>query len=113
MVALSQLNREGDDGEPKLSQLRESGAIEQDADVVMMMWRPKQEVGERWVKIKVAKHRNGPLGDALLWFDGQTQTFQESQAAANALQESFSEASRPSVTQDRIEETYEEDDLAF
>lgn len=113
VVALSQLNREGDDGEPKLSQLRESGAIEQDADVVMMMWRPKQEVGERWVKIKVAKHRNGPLGDALLWFDGQTQTFQESQAAANALQESFSEASRPSVAQDRIEETYEEDDFAF
>lgn len=74
-IALSQLSREpdkrkGDDKTPKLSDLRESGAIEQDADMVMFMYRPEyydvtdDHMGESTkglTKISIAKHRNGNL----------------------------------------------------
>lgn len=67
VIALSQLNRSSEhreDGEPRLSDLRDSGAIEQDADIVLMLWRP----GETGVRLKVAKHRNGPIGQVdLMW----------------------------------------------
>jgi len=67
VIALSQLNRSSEhreDGEPRLSDLRDSGAIEQDADIVLMLWRPN----DSGVKLKVAKHRNGPIGQVdLMW----------------------------------------------
>ncbi|MBM3284216.1 replicative DNA helicase, partial [Candidatus Gottesmanbacteria bacterium] len=53
--------------------LRESGAIEQDADVVMFLYRDEQET-DKWehqvVKLLIAKHRNGPLGEIDLVFKG-------------------------------------------
>ena len=75
IIALSQLSREtekrsGDKKVPQLSDLRESGAIEQDADMVMFMYRPEyydvnaSEMGESTkgeTHIKIAKHRNGIL----------------------------------------------------
>lgn len=61
VMLLSQLNRDGDD-EPELKHLRGSGAIEQDADVVLFLHRPDKSNREL-VKVKVAKQRNGPLGD--------------------------------------------------
>lgn len=68
VIALAQLNRGVDlrqDKQPKLADLRESGAIEQDADVVMFLHRPEaydpeDRPGE--VELVVAKHRNGPTG---------------------------------------------------
>lgn len=58
---------------PQLADLRESGAIEQDADVVMFLYREETEV-ENWeqllVKLLIAKHRNGPLGEIDLIFKG-------------------------------------------
>lgn len=67
VIALSQLNRSSEhreDGEPRLSDLRDSGAIEQDADIVLMLWRPN----DNGVRLKVAKHRNGPVGQVdLMW----------------------------------------------
>lgn len=76
IIALSQLSREvekrqGDRKMPQLSDLRESGAIEQDADLVMFMYRPEyydqnsNELGESTkgeTHLKIAKHRNGDLG---------------------------------------------------
>jgi replicative DNA helicase len=85
VIALSQLNRlseHRDVGEPRLSDLRDSGAIEQDADVVMMLWRPNgQTHGEAVedIKLTVAKHRNGPTGEVLLHFMKATTTFVEEQ----------------------------------
>ena len=77
VVALSQLSRQPEmreSKEPRLSDLRESGAIEQDADLVMFLWREKergqddQEVEGEVINLKLAKHRNGPTGEIQLWF---------------------------------------------
>jgi replicative DNA helicase len=81
VVALSQLSREAekdDTGTPKLSHLRESGAIEQDADVVMMLSRPaahEAEGNENLIRLVIAKQRNGPTGKADMLFDRNIQRF--------------------------------------
>ncbi len=72
VLALSQLSRAIENrGEktPQLSDLRESGSIEQDADVVMFLYRKDDDIREA-VSLKVAKHRNGPLGEVELYFRG-------------------------------------------
>jgi replicative DNA helicase len=82
VVALSQLSRQAEmreSKEPRLSDLRESGSIEQDADLVMFLWREKErgaeeaEIDGEIVNLTLAKHRNGPTGRVQLWFKkGQT-----------------------------------------
>jgi replicative DNA helicase len=67
VVALSQLNRavEGrSDKKPGLADLRESGSIEQDADVVLMLWADPERTGER--QVAVVKNRQGRIGDVRL-----------------------------------------------
>jgi replicative DNA helicase len=79
VIALSQLSRavEQRGGKPRLSDLRDSGSIEQDADVVMFIHREdkmnKDKEAERpnIAEIMVEKHRNGAVGHAELYFDGQ------------------------------------------
>lgn len=75
VLVLSQLNRssEKENRTPKLSDLRESGSIEQDADVVLMLARPKDadekyQVAADSAELIVAKQRNGPVGDLKLTF---------------------------------------------
>ena len=77
VIALSQLSRQPEmreSREPRLSDLRESGAIEQDADLVLFLWREKERGAEEAesdgeiVNLKLAKHRNGPTGEVKLWF---------------------------------------------
>lgn len=87
LVVLSQLNRTAEhreNAEPKLSDLRESGAIEQDADKVLLLWRPNKDAAgtsnpdgrDQEIKvddhgyISVAKNRNGKLGRVRLSWDG-------------------------------------------
>ena len=73
VLALAQLSRAVESrGEtrPKLSDLRESGSIEQDADVVMFLWREEEEDVEN-VNLDIAKHRNGPLKSIPLFFKGE------------------------------------------
>ncbi|MDO8487952.1 MAG: replicative DNA helicase [bacterium] len=70
VIAISQLSRQVESRgvkKPQLSDLRESGAIEQDADVVMFMWREKDEDLED-MTLDIAKHRNGPLKTIKLRF---------------------------------------------
>jgi len=75
IIALAQLNREAERrGEPKLSDLRESGSIEQDADIVLLLHRNKEEPSEP-SKLFVAKQRNGPVGPIDLMFDGEKTRF--------------------------------------
>ena len=78
IIALSQLSRkveERADHRPQLSDLRESGAIEQDADVVMFIDRERYEMEEaNKATVIIAKQRNGPIGDVnLLWLPKYTQ----------------------------------------
>jgi replicative DNA helicase len=75
VLVLSQLNRssEKENRAPRLSDLRESGSIEQDADVVLMLARPKDaeenyQVAADSADLIVAKQRNGPVGDLKLTF---------------------------------------------
>jgi replicative DNA helicase len=72
VIALSQLSRQVESRgvkRPQLADLRESGAIEQDADVVMFLWRENDEDLES-MKLDIAKHRNGPLRSIDLKFKG-------------------------------------------
>jgi replicative DNA helicase len=87
VLALSQLNRavESRKGRPQLSDLRESGAIEQDADIVMFIHRPDKnatekeraegKIQENVAEILVEKHRNGPTGMVKLYFQGECTKF--------------------------------------
>ncbi|MEM9161083.1 MAG: replicative DNA helicase [Verrucomicrobiota bacterium] len=75
VIVLSQLNRdsEKEKRQPKLSDLRESGSIEQDADVVLLLARPKDagddfSVAADAADLIIAKHRNGPVGEIKLTF---------------------------------------------
>lgn len=83
VILLSQLNRDGDD-EPELKHLRGSGAIEQDADVVVFLHRP-DKANRELVKVKVAKQRNGPLGDFHLHADMARMRFSPTEYSAPAL----------------------------
>lgn len=76
ILALAQLNRamEARGGRPRLSDLRESGSIEQDADVVMFLYRDDEEVKEM-VNLTIEKHRNGPTGQMNLYFNGKQVSF--------------------------------------
>lgn len=77
VLACSQLSRaveQRGSRKPQLADLRESGAIEQDADVVMFIWRPDPENGEE-VKLDIQKHRNGPTGEIDLTFKGDRVKF--------------------------------------
>ena len=99
VLALSQLsrnveNREGLEGKrPQLSDLRESGAIEQDADMVLFVHRPEyyhiyqDEKGNDlhgMAQIIIAKHRKGSTGDVLLNFRGEFTRFQDPTEAATS-----------------------------
>jgi replicative DNA helicase len=72
VIAVSQLNRAPElrqGGRPQLSDLRESGAIEQDADLVMFIHADlKDETKKGTVEVVIAKHRNGPTGIVRLGF---------------------------------------------
>ena len=90
IIALSQLNRavdlrDADDKRPQLSDLRESGSIEQDADMVIFVHRPEYyqidfdsngNSLKGMAQIIIAKHRNGAIGDVLLRFKGGLTRFE-------------------------------------
>ncbi|HRZ95828.1 MAG TPA: replicative DNA helicase [Candidatus Moranbacteria bacterium] len=82
VIALSQLSRAVESRSPqipKLSDLRESGSIEQDADVVMFLYREDREKpdtpNKNIVEVHIAKHRNGPVGKLSLYFNENSTTF--------------------------------------
>lgn len=86
VICLSQLNRAvelREDKRPKLADLRESGAIEQDADIVMFLHRPgayNPEDRPNLAEVIIAKHRSGPIGIAELTWRGSTMRFEDGYA---------------------------------
>ncbi len=121
VIALSQLSREADKddtGAPKLSHLRESGAIEQDADVVLMISRPpahELEENRNLINLSLAKQRNGPTGEIKLLFDRNIQRFK------NLVEEPYGGGGGQGggggggayAETAAVEEVYDEDDVPF
>jgi len=99
VLALSQLNRDVEKrvgGRPVMSDLRDSGEIEQDADVVMFLWRLAPPVpGEvQRIGCAIEKNRQGRIGGITLAFNGDTQTWGE---LSDRVEETVEEPQRPRV----------------
>jgi replicative DNA helicase len=83
VLAISQLSRAVErrtPPRPRLSDLRQSGTLEQDADVVMFIYREDKyfDTSQKGVaEVIVAKHRNGPVGQVKLYFDERTVSFKD------------------------------------
>ncbi len=83
VVTLSQLSRAveaRDNHRPRMSDLRESGAIEQDADLIMLLYReeyyhPDKDEAKELAEVIIAKHRKGQTGSVMLSFRGETLSF--------------------------------------
>jgi replicative DNA helicase len=89
IIALSQLNRTLDgraDPKPLLSDLRDSGSIEQDADLVIMLYKNNQKIipnltsGSSIIDLSIAKQRNGPIGNTRLLFNEYLTKFEDYEA---------------------------------
>jgi replicative DNA helicase len=123
IIALSQLNRslegrQGHEGKrPQLSDLRESGAIEQDADIVCFIHRPEyyriteDDKGNSLIgiaEIIVAKHRNGPTGIATMRFDNEYARFQnldENRVGQNYIERPSRMNQNGGMTESKMAET--------
>ncbi len=88
IIALSQLSRAVESRSPqipKLSDLRESGSIEQDADIVIFLYREDREKpdtpNKNIIELHIAKHRNGPVGRVSLYFDERITSFKSLERA--------------------------------
>ena len=75
VVALCQLNREAEHSKPNLGHLRDAGAIEQDADIVMLLHRETRDATA--ANLHVAKQRNGPVTELTIGFDCQSCKFHD------------------------------------
>lgn len=84
VMVLSQLNREGADTKPNMKHLRDSGAIEQDADVIMFLHRPMDDHRD-YLELIVAKQRNGPVGDLAIAADLKYMRFSQAHQKPNGL----------------------------
>ncbi len=76
IVCLSQVGRQTEGKAPNLADLRESGSIEQDADVVMFLHRERDPDSESFTQLIIAKQRNGPIGQLNLAFRPQFTLFE-------------------------------------
>lgn len=91
VIILSQLNRLSQRyQEPSMSELRESGDIEQDASVIMLLWNLNKDDGEK-KGLKVEKNRQGVLGKETLIFDGAHMTFTETNENPRDVQNQYSD----------------------
>ena len=116
VLALSQLSRAVEqrtgDHKPQMSDLRETGSIEQDADIVMFIHRPSRyadtnkdnNMDQTQAFLVLAKHRNGALGDIPMHWDGATTTFR---STAKDLESASLEATAPPPMSEKSKRAFE------
>ncbi len=117
IIALSQLSRNLEsrhDKRPQLSDLRESGALEQDADLVLFLYRDElydeNSPSKGLVEVIVAKHRNGPTGKAMLFFEPEFMRYGDLLHARDVIPVNYRIESGPSgdvgeaLEQDAVDE---------
>lgn len=123
VIALSQLSRavetRGGSKRPLLSDLRESGAIEQDADIVSFIYRPEYYQIHEWdddgspcdgqAELIVAKHRNGSLEKVRLRFEGSMAKFSDLENNEQNLNEAVYESKMNSEARDEFEDNVNPD----
>ena len=120
VIAISQMNRsfeKGDDRPPQLSDLRESGAIEQDASGVVFLYRDKKketalgfrEDLDRYLVALIAKNRNGATGSFCLKFRGDKMSFEEIERDGKPLVENW----KPQAQPKQVTLTETNEDLPF
>ncbi|MAB85218.1 MAG: replicative DNA helicase [Cryomorphaceae bacterium] len=123
VVALSQLSRavetRGGSKRPLLSDLRESGAIEQDADIVSFIYRPEYYQIHEWdddgspcdgqAELIVAKHRNGSLEKVRLRFEGSMAKFSDLENIGQNIDEAVYESKMNSEARDEFEDNVNPD----
>lgn len=85
IVALSQLKRKGDDSTPESSDLRESGQLEQDADIIMMLKLEKKDDPDGNRLMYITKNKEGTCPMIPLAFDGKHQTFRKAQRTGDII----------------------------
>lgn len=103
IICLSQLNREAEKDEPQTAHLRESGAIEQDADVIILPWRPGynggmvdgEPVPETEIKMMVKKNRRGRRGEFKIYANEEMTMFSEQPIISNYSNIQFEGGFRP------------------
>jgi len=107
VMALAQLNRGAEgrtDKRPMLSDLRDSGEVEQDADIVAMLHREElynaDPIWSGMAELLIRKNRNGALGEPLLAFEGETMRFGE-HTGQNPRRQSFTKPIRPAAPSNR------------
>lgn len=94
IVALSQLKRKGDDSTPDSSDLRESGQLEQDADIIMMLKLEDQDRPEGNREMYITKNKEGTCPKILLAFDGKHQRFSKANRSGEVLRKYAAEGKR-------------------
>lgn len=113
VVALSQLSRPEKSGDyskaPNMQSLRESGQIEQDADVIMLLYKTEPDRSNSPRELKIAKNKEGTVGKIQLDFDGKTQTFRQGYAIPQAKPPS----SEPQYKQVNFTELPNDEDMPF
>lgn len=84
IIMLAQLSRKvgGDDVRPTLTDLRDSGELEQNADKCIFMWNIDREAGK--IGVSVAKNRSGKQGDVVMYFDGEHMRYTETEERYDA-----------------------------
>lgn len=86
IVALSQLKRKNDDSTPDNSDLRESGQLEQDADIILQLKLENKDAPDGNRELYVTKNKEGTCPKIVLSFDGKLQTFAKAQSTGSTMQ---------------------------